>query len=58
MAGLWTTDEELNELTWNFLRLLQPYMDNPATRTADGELLRTIALLAPNSTPIERPNNS
>jgi hypothetical protein len=50
MAGMWMTDEELNELTRGFVSLLQPYMDNPATPDRRRRILRTIVLLAPDST--------
>jgi hypothetical protein len=50
MAGLWMTDEELNELTSGFLSLLQPYLNNPATPDRRRRILRTIVLPAPDST--------
>jgi DNA-binding transcriptional ArsR family regulator len=49
MAGLWMTDEELNELTQRFLTLLQAYMANPATPDRKRRILRTIVLPAPDS---------
>ncbi len=53
MAGMWMTDEELNELTRGFLNLLQPHMANPATPDRRRRILRTIVLPAPDSTRIE-----
>jgi hypothetical protein len=53
MAGLWMTDEELNELTQGFVSLLQPYMANPATPDRRRRILGTIVLSAPDSTPAE-----
>ena len=47
MAGLWMTDEELNELTQGFVSLLQPYLANPATPDRRRRILRTIVLSAP-----------
>jgi hypothetical protein len=58
MAGMWMTDEELNELTRGFLSLLQPYMANPATPDRRRRILRTIVLPAPESTPAEDHNSS
>ena len=58
MAGMWMTDEELNELTWGFLSLLQPYMANPATPDRRRRILRTIVLPAPDSTRTEDHNSS
>lgn len=58
MAGLWMTDEELNELTRGFLSLLQPYMDNPATPDRRRRILRTIVLPAPGSSPTGDHHNS
>jgi hypothetical protein len=52
MAGLWMTDEELNELIRGFVSLLQPYMANPATPDRRRRILRTIVLPAPDPTPI------
>jgi Helix-turn-helix domain len=49
MAGLWMTDEELDELTRGFVSLLQPYMANPATPDRRRRILRTIVLAAPDS---------
>jgi hypothetical protein len=57
MAGLWMTDEELNELTRGFLSLLQPYMNNPATPDRRRRILRTIVPPAPDSTPSEDHNS-
>jgi AcrR family transcriptional regulator len=57
MAGLWMTDEELNELTRGFLSLLQPYMNNPATPDRRRRILRTIVLPAPDSTRSEGHNS-
>jgi hypothetical protein len=53
MAGLWMTDEELNELIRGFVSLLQPYMANPATPDRRRRILRTIVLPAPDPTPTE-----
>jgi len=50
MAGMWMTDEELNELTRGFVSLLQPYVANPATPDRRRLILRTIVLSAPDST--------
>ncbi len=58
MAGMWMTDEELNELTRGFLSLLQPYMANPATPGRRRRILRTIVLAAPDSPPTEDQNGS
>jgi len=58
MAGMWMTDEELNELTRDFLSLLQPYMANPATPDRRRRILRTIVLLAPESTRTEDQDSS
>jgi AcrR family transcriptional regulator len=58
MAGLWMTDEELNELTRGFLSLLQPYVDNPATPDRRRRILRTIVLPAPGSTTTGDRNSS
>ena len=58
MAGMWMTDEELNELTRGFLSLLQPYMANPATPDRRRRILRTIVLPAPDSTRTEDHNSS
>jgi hypothetical protein len=58
MAGLWMTDEELNELTRGFLSLLQPYLANPATPDRTLRILRTIVLPAPDSTRTEDRNSS
>jgi hypothetical protein len=57
MAGIWMTDEELNELTSGFLSLLQPYMNNPATPDRRRRILRTIVLPAPDSTRSEDHNS-
>ena len=46
MAGMWMTDEELNELTLGFLSLLQSYLANPATPDRRRRILRTIVLPA------------
>lgn len=56
MAGMWMTDDELNELIRGFLSLLQQYMDNPATPDRRRRILRTILLPAPDSTRIEGPD--
>jgi hypothetical protein len=58
MAGMWMTDEELNELIRDFLRLLQPYMANPATPDRTRRILRTIVLPAPDSSRTEDRNSS
>jgi hypothetical protein len=58
MAGMWLTDEELNELTQGFLSLLQPCMANPATPDRRRRILRTIVLPAPDSTRTDDHNGS
>jgi hypothetical protein len=46
MAGIWMTDDELNELIRGFVSLLQQYMANPATPNRTRRILRTIVLPA------------
>lgn len=58
MAGMWMTDEELNELTRGFLSLLQSYLANPATPDRTRRILRTIVLPAPDSTRTDDHNGS
>jgi hypothetical protein len=58
MAGMWMTDDELNELILGFAGLLQPYMANPATPDRKRRILRTVLLPAPDSTPTEDQKDS
>jgi DNA-binding transcriptional ArsR family regulator len=44
IAALWLTDGELSELAAGFVRLLQPYLDHPATPDRTRRVLRTIVL--------------
>lgn len=47
IAALWLSDDELNELAAEFVELLQPYLDRPATPDRTRRILRTIVLPAP-----------
>lgn len=44
IAAVWLTDEELRALAAGFGRLLQPYLDRPATQDRSRRVLRTIVL--------------
>jgi len=44
IAALWLTDDELRELAAGFGKLLQPYLDRPATPDRTRRVVRTIVL--------------
>jgi DNA-binding transcriptional ArsR family regulator len=44
VAAMWLTDQELNEIAVEFVRLLQPYLDRPAAPGRSRRVLRTIVL--------------
>jgi DNA-binding transcriptional ArsR family regulator len=44
IAAMWLTDDELNELAAGFAKLLQPFLDHPATPDRTRKVLRTIVL--------------
>ena len=54
IAAAWLTDHELNELAAGYAKLLQPYLDRPATPDRTRRILRTIVLPAPETTRRDR----
>lgn len=51
IAALWLTDEELSDLAVKYLKLLQPYLNRPATPERVRRIVRTIVLPASEETP-------
>ncbi len=60
IAALWLTNDELRELAAGFGKLLQPYLDRPATPDRTRRVVRTIVLPgddAPEASPSARRRN-
>ena len=58
IAAMWLTDEETNELASRYVKLLQPYLNLPATPDRTRRILRTIVLPGTDSTTLREAASS